>query len=173
MPEKASERALYLDSKLENQAAEIKLPRFKEVLAHLRVYLSKQNLELGLENNIQQILKTVVKPNLGIITVGPPFDKGPTESHFKMPFGARLSFGITLREGNGACSLIAYRFHIQMGGGSKPAFYRFDLNERRHDTPLVEPRCHVHPGRDDIRLPFPVLGPIEVLDRIFYVIAAR
>ena len=47
---------------------------------------------------------------------------------------------------------------------------RFDLNDKAHDSPLHEPRCHYHPGADDVRLPCPALTPLEVLDRIFLVI---
>src|ERR1017187_3895315 len=47
---------------------------------------------------------------------------------------------------------------------------RFDLNDKAHDSPLHEPRCHYHPGVDEVRLPCPVLTPLEVLDRIFLVI---
>ena len=67
------------------------------------------------------------------------------------------------------CSLIAYRFHLNLPANQSPSFYRFDLNKKAHDTPLFEPRCHLHPGSDERRLPCPPLTPLEVLDRIFFV----
>jgi hypothetical protein len=170
MPEYASERARQLDATLENQVTSVALPSFKDVAAHVRVYLQRQNVDSGRNNNLYAILKTVKSGDLGTITLGPQFDKGPTESHFYARSGARLSFGITLREGNGRCRLVAYRFHFHLPEGAIPHFYRFDLNDRAHSTPLVEPRSHLHPGHDDIRLPTPVLNPIAVLDRVFYVI---
>jgi len=81
-----------------------------------------------------------------------------------------LSFGIILRERNGRCSLVSYRFQLNLPEGHLPSFYRFDLNDKTHETPLFEPRCHFHPGLDEVRLPFPALTPLEVLDRIFLVI---
>jgi hypothetical protein len=92
------------------------------------------------------------------------------DSHFYLESTSRLSFGVTLREANGRCSLVAYRFHMQLPEGSVPSFYRFDLNDKAHQTPLFEPRCHIHPGSDDIRLPCPPLKPLDALDRIFLVI---
>jgi len=47
---------------------------------------------------------------------------------------------------------------------------RFDLNDAPHPDPLGEPRCHLHPGVDEIRLPFSLHHPIEILDRIFFVL---
>jgi hypothetical protein len=66
--------------------------------------------------------------------------------------------------------LAAYRFQLNLPDGNSPSFYRFDLNPEAHETPLFEPRCHLHPGLEEVRLPCPVLTPLEVLDRIFLVI---
>ena len=66
------------------------------------------------------------------ITVGPEFDKGPTESHFHLESGSRLSFGITLSETNHGCSLVAYRFQLNLLEARSPSFYRFDLNREAH-----------------------------------------
>ena len=170
MPEHAPARAKQLDAALERQADSIRLPAFRELVAHIRVYLLRQNATIGARNNVHQILKTAMNGNVGSMTVGPQFDKGPTDSHFYTRSGARLSFGVTVREHNGRCSLVAYRFHLHVASDSSPVFYRFDLNHQAHPDPLREPCSHFHPGRDDIRLPCPVLSPIEVLDRIFYAI---
>lgn len=102
--------------------------------------------------------------------MGPSIDKGPTDLHFNLESGARLSFGITLREGNGRCSLVAYRFQLNLPETQSPPFYRFDLNEKGHESPLTEPRCHYHLGVEDVRLPCPALTPLDVLDRVFMVI---
>jgi hypothetical protein len=47
---------------------------------------------------------------------------------------------------------------------------RFDLNPEPHEDPLFEPRCHLHPGLEGVRLPTPALTLSEVLDRIFFVL---
>jgi hypothetical protein len=170
MPDRAQSRAGELEARIELQAAAIVLPTFREVLASIRVYLLKHNKETGNMNNVHKLLKERTGSDAGFISLGPEFDQGPTESHYKLKSKTRLSFGITLREANGRCKLISYRFHLHLGTARGPSFLRFELNRDGHQNPLFEPRSHVHPGSDDIRLPFPVLKPVELLDRIFYVI---
>jgi hypothetical protein len=173
MPEHAHDRARELDARLVANAASVRLPSFKEVLAQIRVYLLKQDSEIDRTNNVYKILREEYASPIRSITLGPQFDKGPTDSHYYLKSGARLSFGISFQEGNSQCSLVAYRFHLHLGSTNGPAFYRFDLNSNSHDTPLLEPRSHVHPGSDEVRLPFPPLSPLEILDRIFQVIGPR
>ena len=170
MREHAPVRAQRLDAKLEADAYGIRLPAFREVLAGIRVYLQRQNSEVDKVNNVHQMLKEAKNGATGFIMLGPEFDTGPTDLHYRFKSGARLSFGLTLHESNGRCSMVAYRFHLHVGGNAGPTFYRFDLNRAGHENPLLEPRSHVHPGRDDIRLPCPALEPLEILDRIFHVI---
>ena len=170
MLDHATRRAQELDESLDAQAAMMMLPSFRKVLTGIRVYLQRQNAGSGGKNNVHAILRTATSGDRGIITLGPQFDKGPTDCHYYTRSGGRLSFGITLRDQNGRCSLIAYRFHFHLGTNAAPGFYRFDLNDRAHSNPLLEPRSHLHVGRDNIRLPVPVLSPLAVLDRIFYVI---
>jgi hypothetical protein len=170
MPAGAAERARKLDGKLESQADSIGLPSSHKVLAGLRNYLLTQNERADGRNNVYKGLRSETSGDVVTIWLGPQFDEGPTDSHFYLESNSRLSFGITLREANGRCSLIAYRFHLHLPEGSASSFYRFDLNPRPHDTPLREPRCHLHPGSDDVRLPCPPLSPLDVLDRIFLVI---
>jgi hypothetical protein len=170
MPARAHERAKALDGGIEQSLAGLALASVRDSVAQIRNYLQLQDADLRNRNNVQRILKTFSNHGLTFVSVGPPFDKGPTETHFHLESGSRLSFGITLRDGNSRCSLVAYRFHLSLPEGLSPSFYRFDLNERAHATPLTEPRCHYHPGVEDVRLPCPALTPIEVLDRIFMVI---
>ena len=170
MPPGAHERAEALDGGIEQSLAGLALSSVRDSVAQIRTYLQKQDADLGHRNNVLRILKIAESQGLTFISVGPSIDKGPTESHFQLESESRLSFGITLREANGRCSLVAYRFHLNLPGGQSPAFYRFDLNDKAHKTPLTEPRCHYHPGVDDVRLPCPALNPLEVLDRIFLVI---
>ena len=170
MPGRAPERAKTLDGELERWLGSIVLPPSRDTAAQLRTYLQKQNADMGNKNNVHGIFKTERSQDIVSITLGPTFDKGPTESHFYLESGSRLSFGINLRESNRRCSLLAYRFQLTLPEGAYPSFYRFDLNAKAHETPLFEPRCHFHPGVDEVRLPCPALTPFEVLDRIFLVI---
>lgn len=54
-----------------------------------------------------------------------------------------------------------------------PEYFRFDLNEGLHEDPLWEPRCHLHPGLEDVRIPLSIHNPIEILDQIFLVVLQR
>ena len=166
----APERARELDGGLERLVGSLVLPSSRDAIAQVRTYLLKQDADAGNRNNVYQILKTTTSRGVVSMTVGPPFDKGATDSHFYLESGSRLSFGITLRESNRRCSLVSYRFQLNLPEGSVPSFYRFDLNDKAHETPLFEPRCHFHPGVEEVRLPCPALTPLEVLDRIFLVI---
>jgi hypothetical protein len=173
MPSGAPERAKTLDVGIERFLAGIILPSLRDLVAQIRTYLQRQDADLGHQNNVHRILRTVESQHRTLITVGPSIDKGPTDSHFYLESGSRLSFGITLREDSGRCSLVAYRFQLNLPEHQSPSFYRFDLNDRAHESPLTEPRCHYHLGVDDVRLPCPVLTPLEVFDRIFLVIEPR
>jgi hypothetical protein len=170
MPRGAPDRARNLDGSLERLLASIVLPSCRDTVAQVRTYLLKQNADMGNRNNVYGILKTGTSRDVVSVWVGPSFDSGPTESHFYLDSGSRLSFGITLRESNSRCSLIAYRFQLNLPEAQSPSFYRFDLNDKAHDFPLFEPRCHLHPSSDEVRLPIHPLTPLEVLDRIFLVI---
>ena len=170
MPGGAPERAKKLDGGLERLVESIVLPSSRDTIAQVRTYLLGQDADTGNKNNVYNIFKTITSQDMVYMTVGPSFDKGPTDSHFYLESGSRLSFGITLCESNRRCSLVSYRFQLSLPEGQSPSFYRFDLNDKAHETPLFEPRCHFHPGLDEVRLPCPALTPLEVLDRIFLVI---
>jgi hypothetical protein len=45
-----------------------------------------------------------------------------------------------------------------------------DLNKATDQNPLSEPRCHLHPGLEDARIPISLHDPFEILDRIFFVL---
>ena len=159
MPARAHERAKTLEGGIEQSLAGLELPSVRVSFAQIRAYLQWQDAALGHLNDVPRILKKADSHGLTFISVGPSFDKGPTELHFHLESGSRLSFGITLRESNGRCSLVAYRFQLNLPENQSPSFYRFDLNEKAHKTPLTEPRCHYHPGVDGVRLPCPALTP--------------
>ena len=108
---------------------------------------------------------TVVVALLG----GTTFDKGQRDDEFFIRSdGARLSFGVTVAYPRGAePELLTYRFHLRFPRNSSPAFIRFDLNDESNE-PLIEPRSHLHPGSDDLRLPVPVMTPVEILERLLY-----
>jgi hypothetical protein len=170
MPARAHERAKTLDGGIEQSLAGLALPSVRDSFAQIRAYLQWQDADLGHRNNVDRILRKNESKQRTVITVGPSLDKGPMDSHFYLESGSRLSFTIVLREGHGRCALVLYRFHLSLPEGQSPSFYRFDLIKEAHKSPLTEPRCHYHPGVEDVRLPCPALTPLEVFDRIFMVI---
>jgi len=170
MPSGAPTRAKILDDRYEEALASIGLPSARDVAAQVRTYLQHQDAELSRKNNALSLVKQTVSQEITSITLGPAIDKEPTDRHFYLESESRLSFCIEIRETQGRCSLVAYRFHLSLPDGMSPSFYRFDLNPKPHESPLTEPRAHYHVAMEHIRLPSPVLTPVEVLDRIFQVI---
>lgn len=156
---------------LRGQVDALLLEAPKKVFSRLRAYLFGRTEDMQTWNDVGRKLRKVPNPDGSVsINLGPSIDKGPTPDHFHLDSGARLSFGITLREAGSGSALVAYRFHFCLPADRLPEFLRFDLNPRVHDNPLGEPRCHLHPGLEPVRLPLPALDPFEVLDRVFFVI---
>src|ERR1035437_4180710 len=93
MPARAHERAKALDEGIEQSLAGLALPS----VAQIRAYLQGQDADLGHRNNVLRILRTFSNHGLTFVSVGPSFDKGPTETHFHLESGARLSFGTVSR----------------------------------------------------------------------------
>jgi hypothetical protein len=109
MPTRAHERAKILDGGIEQSLSGMSLPSVRDLVAQIRNYLLTQDADLRLRNNVYQFLKAFESRHRTVISMGPQFDNGPQESHFRLESGSRLSFGITLSGGNGRCSLVAYR----------------------------------------------------------------
>jgi hypothetical protein len=168
--ERARQRAEALDSKTDGDLAGLQLDPPSRVFTEIRAYLQRRSDEMNVRNNPIQLLRLYPAKGLAQIDLGPTIDKGATEGHFRFDSGARLCFGITLRQVDRGSQIVAFRYHYEFPDGRAPKFLRFDLNDDPHSDPLLEPRCHLHPGIDDVRIPFSVHHPIEILDRIFFVL---
>ena len=169
--EDALRRAAMLDAKMHREAKGHELPLPHAVFSQLRAYLIRRAEGIAAENNVWQLLKfSSAIGGLSYIALGPTFDKGLSPYHFRFDSGARLSFGLTLREDDRLSRLVSARYHYQLPEGQSPAFFRFDLIDAPHENPLLEPCSHLHPGLEHVRLPVAIHDPIEVLDRIFFVI---
>lgn len=104
-----------------------------------------------------------------LIHGGETFDKGQPEGRFfDFSDGSRLSFGCTIDYRAASPSLLAYRFHLRFPPGGRPAFLRLDLNPEPKENSLVEPRCHIHPGVEEVRLPAPLMSPLEILGILLF-----
>lgn len=88
---------------------------------------------------------------------------------FEREDGTWFTFWITLVAGN----LDSYSFQICFRGEQCPTFLRFELdapgtaqNSGPHEAEGL--RSHLHPGHNDLRVPAPVLSPLELLDFFLY-----
>jgi hypothetical protein len=168
--EDASGRAAVFDEKIASEIAKNIPGNSTDLFIEIRAYLIRRADEMDVRNNPMKLAKLVREVDTALILLGPTFDKGPTPDHFHFDSGARLSFSLTVRDSHGSLELISFRFQYQRQDNRVPEYFRFDLNHAGHENPLMEPRCHVHPGLEDVRLPFTLLNPIEILDRIFFVL---
>jgi hypothetical protein len=142
-----------------------------EVFSQIRAYLIRRSDEMVTKNNAIQLVKLARERNgMALIALGPAFDKGATPEHFHFDSGARLSLGVTLRERGKGSEIVSFRFHYQLPEGHSPQYIRFDLNESLHEDSLAEPRCHLHPGIERVRIPISLHNPIEILDQVFFVL---
>ncbi|MGH9444923.1 MAG: hypothetical protein ACRD3O_04235 [Terriglobia bacterium] len=168
--ERARRRAEGLDSKSHDEIGQLRLGRPNEVLSEIRAYLLRRSEEMDTRNYPIRLLKQHATNGVLLIALGPTVDKGSTPEHFHFDSGARLSFGLTLREVGRQSRLVSFRYHYQLPAARSPEYLRFDLNDAPHADPLVEPRCHLHPGLENVRIPLSLHHPLEILDRIFFVI---
>ena len=168
--ERARQRAAALDSNTHVALTALRLEPPRELFTQIRGYLFRRSQEMRTENNAYKLLSYRPSKDLAEIELGPMIDKGSTPEYFHFDSGARLSFGLTLREVERGSEVVSFRYHYAFPEGRSPQYLRFDLNDGPHTDPLAEPRCHLHPGIDNVRIPFSVHNPIEILDRIFFVL---
>ncbi len=166
--EDALKRAKELDNGTHTALTDTPFPPPKDLFRKIRTYLIRRSDELDAKNNPIKLLRFTENSGVTSVALGPEIDKGSTPEHFHFDSGARLSFGLTLREHDGGSQLVSYRFHYHRSEERSPEYFRFDLNPVAHEDPLSEPRCHLHPGLDDVRIPFSLYDPFEILDRIFF-----
>jgi hypothetical protein len=108
-------------------------------------------------------------PQLVMIWCGETLDKGQAGEFLRLSNGGRLSFALTAEYAGQPRRLLSYKFHLRRPDGSQPIFLRFDLNgELAAHEPLEEPRCHIHPGDDHVRIQCPILSPTEILFKCLY-----
>ena len=166
---RAQKRALLVEGRIDAAVRDLILPAPTALFVNLRAYL-QERAERGVPQSLQDKIRLRRESGAAAITLGPSIDKGETEQHFLFASGARLSFSLSLREETAGSRLIAYRYHLHLGSKAQFESLRFDLNKEQRANPLREPRCHVHLGTADVRLPGIVLDPFELLDRLFFVV---
>jgi hypothetical protein len=128
----------------------------------------------GLLRTKKAEIQALLKPGKSRLASGPEyvgiyggekdFHRSGKNPRFIRDDGAWFVFTITVRHrAKEPLLLIAYDFEICFPE-PMPRFVRLDLNQPEHPNEEPGLRCHVHPGHDDLRLPAPLMTPIEVLD---------
>jgi hypothetical protein len=169
--ERARERALAVDERTNQEITNLLLGPPREVFSQIRAYLLRRADEMSERNYPHQLVKFIAEDSgLALIELGPRFDKGLEPTHFRFDSGARLSFGIILREISHRSQLVSFRYHYHLPAEGSPKYLRFDLNKVSYADPPIEPRCHLHPGLEKVRIPLSLHDPLEILDRIFFVL---
>jgi hypothetical protein len=142
-----------------------------DCLREIRVYLQRMT-DLRKTTNGAHVLSIRQAENGDSqIDAGPTVFREPCINCIHFRSGADLSFGVTLRHRGGKTTLVSYRFHVQLLSSSGLRFIRIDLNPHKEVYDALRiPRSHMHPGFEGLHIPFPVMRPLEVLDRIFHVI---
>ena len=160
-----------LEARTEEDLAKILLPPPDEYFRKIRIYLQRLTDTGRTANGVHVLSRRSLHSGDSQINAGPTILKEPCESCIHFRSGAQLSFGVTLRSDGKQTTLLSYRFYLSLLPASGLRFVRIDLNAPKDAyDPLHMPRCHIHPGFEGIHIPFPVMGPIEVLDRIVHVI---
>lgn len=158
------------DRKVETDIAGMDVPAPNIYWRQIRAYLQRKTDRGQIRSGVRALVQLDRAPDMQI-TAGPAIYKSPCDACIQFHSGAQLSFGLTLRRDGNRSRLLAYRFHLALPGYSGLSFIRIDLNFLTDGCdPLQIPRSHFHPGFENIHLPFPVLSPLEILDRIFHVI---
>lgn len=139
-----------------------------ELFRHVRRELIEASETGLLENPPYEIfgrVKLIREQRYRLITGGDKnFERSRDLAHFARPDGFWFDFTITLTEDDQGLALIAYAFELRFPAEGPIQFVRFDLDppDQAHEDDGL--RCHMHPGSDDIRLPAPLLAPLELLD---------
>lgn len=162
----AAEAAKALDQRTEDDITRLGLPNARRCYSEVRYYLQRRKDKRRIKT-LPKIDQYREDGDL-VIDVGPRTEREPGGIEFES--GAHLTFGITLRDDSTGAKLVGYRYRLDLPNTSGLRFIRIDLNREPHENPLEVPRSHIHPGFENVHLPFPVMSPLDVLDRIFDVI---
>jgi len=142
------------EDKADSHLSEMCLISPDRLMRELRAYLARQ-AELGRIRRSNERAIQINKPGGGIDELFCP------EMEFKS--GAILEFrirGVTTQPG---WMVKQFKFHLRLPGERVIDMVRIHLNAARSHEPLRVPRCHLHIGRSEAHVPFPVMHPLLIL----------
>lgn len=164
-------RAAAFERRTADELDELHIPPPRQYASEIRYYLQRMTDTDQTKNGAHLVKTRSGEPGETVIDVGPTVFREPCDDCVLFKSGAKLSFGITLRQDAERTRLLAYRFYLQLLPTSGLRFIRIDLNRPKDNyDQLQQPRSHMHHGFGNVHFPYPVMSPIEVLDRIFEVI---
>jgi hypothetical protein len=165
------EAAKAFEARTATDVTSLGLPEPHEIYRQIRIYVQRMRDKERTKNGVRVLSHRDLGNGDTQINAGPTIYREPCETCIQFRSGAQLSFGITLRFDGKQTTLLSYRFYLSLQPASGLRFVRIDLNARNEAyDPLHEPRSHIHPGFEGVHIPFPVMGPIDILDRIVHVI---
>lgn len=144
----------------------IELPVAGRLHSEIHHYLQRKR-DKGLVTTLPKVQQTQQGGEF-LINVGPTSDREQGGIVFNS--GARLAIGITLRANQTGATLLSHRYRLDLPDAAGLKFIRIDLGQKENSNPLHVPRSHLHPGFENVHVPFPVMSPLDILDRIFEVI---
>ncbi|MCC6394599.1 MAG: hypothetical protein IT167_28645 [Bryobacterales bacterium] len=146
------------------------LPSPHECFKQIRTYLQRMCDTRRTKTGVRVLSQRTLENGDMQINAGPSIYRHPREGCVEFQSGAFLKFGATLRFHGVGSKLIVHSFHLQLEPTSRMEFVRIDLNDKEASNPLHVPRSHLHPGFQHVHIPFPVMRPLEILDRLVHVI---
>ena len=149
----------------------IELPAPQECFREIRLYLQRTTDTGRIKNGVHVLSSRTLENRDTQINAGPTIFREPCRNCIQFLSGAQLTFGITLRFRDRKTTMLSCRFYLHLLPRSGLRFVRIDLNppKVKYDS-LHVPRSHMHPGFEGVHIPFPVMRPLEILDRLIHVI---
>lgn len=145
-----------------------------------------QALKLPLANQLKRLLEAQVKGfanhyvvqdrgqskltrdehGNAILDWGHSMDPAAPPDAIRFRSGATLGFIISLREMADSSRLLSASFNLLLPSKVGLEFLRIHIEGKTPGDSVVKSRSHMHPGFQHVHVPFPVMDPRAILDRI-------
>ena len=103
-----------------------------------------------------------------ILDLGHSNNETSESGMLKFSRGAKLGFIVTLQETSDGSRLLAASFNLLLPPTAGINFVRIHLEADTPADPLQKSRCHLHPGFQQVHVPFPIMEPRATLDRLVF-----
>lgn len=161
-------QARAFEEELTAQLESLLLPNpnhFKRLLEQQIQELRNQRLIVSKQQSIEKISD---EHNNVDLNLGHSMDEIAPPSALRFDTGATLGFIVTLRETQQGANLLSASFNLLLPAGVGLQFIRIHLEGKIPSDPISKSRSHIHPGFQNVHVPFPVMDPRTILDRIAF-----